>query len=162
MAQKERIDALGPNEALTRMIYETEMERILYLLRSYLKTRVLKIQKQALFLAQHEEAQSHLSEAEANFAQGYATIYQKHVDVEGWAAGDTSRLPDGLKDITKISNLVNPPNLDSYVFCVATRDCPPINVEGSTDVIEISQGEVALLSYAPLRPLLAEGAVLLA
>ena len=83
-------------------------------------------------------------------------------DVEGWAAGDTSRLPDGLKDITKISNLVNPPNLDSYVFCVATRDCPPINVEGSTDVIEISQGEVALLSYAPLRPLLAEGAVLLA
>lgn len=162
LSQKERIEELGANDALMRMIYETEVERVLYLLRSYLRTRILKIQKQALHLAKDEEAQSRLSEAEATFAAKYAALYQRQVDREAWAMADTSRLPDALKQISQISNLVNPPNLDAHVFCVATRDCPPINVDGSTDVIELLQGEVALLSYAPLRPLLEEGAVLLA
>ena len=161
-SQKERIDELSPNDALTRMIYETEVERVLYLLRSYLRTRILKIQKHALFLAKDEEAQSRLSESETTFAAKYAALYQRQLDREAWAVADTSRLPDPLKQISQISNLVTPPNLDAHVFCVATRDCPPIAVEGTTDVIELNQGEIALLSYAPLRPLIDDGSVLLA
>ena len=49
--QKERIDEFGPEDALMRMIYETEVERVLYLLRSYLRTRLQKIQATAVFLA---------------------------------------------------------------------------------------------------------------
>lgn len=145
-----------------RMIYETEVERVLYLLRSYLRTRIQKIQAQALHLARDPEAQSRLAESEATFAAKYAALYQRQVDREAWSVGDTSRLPEALKQISQIANLATPPNLDSHVFCVATRDCPPISVDGSSDVVELLQGEVALLSYAPLRPLLAEGSVLLA
>ena len=144
------------------MIYETEVERVLYLLRSYLRTRIQTLHKQALHLARDAEAQARMSASENAFAAKYAALYQRQVDREAWSVSDTSRLPEALKQISQISNLAAPPNLDAHVFCVATRDCPPINVDGSTDVVELLQGEVALLAYAPLRPLLEEGAVLLA
>lgn len=145
------------------MIYETEVERVSFLLRSYLRTRILKIQKQALFLARDEDAQSRLSEPEATFAAQYAALYQRHVDREAWALGDTSRVPETLKQISNVSQLATPPNLETHVFCVATRDCPPFPVsDGSTDIIELLRGQVALLPYAPLRPLLEDGSVLLA
>jgi hypothetical protein len=102
-----------------------------------------------------------LSEPEASFAARYAALYQRHVDREAWEAGDTARLPEALKQIVSVTGLTTPPNLDAHVFCVATRDCPPFTVDGTTEMIELMRGQVALLPYAPLRPLLDEGAVLL-
>ena len=74
------------------MIYETEVERVLYLLRSYLRTRIQKIQKQALHLARDAEAQGRMSASENAFAGKYAALYQRQVDREAWSVGDTSRL----------------------------------------------------------------------
>ena len=54
-----------------------------------------------------------LSEGEAKFAADYAASYQEHIDKEGWAVCDTSRLPDALKQITQIHNLAQPPNLET-------------------------------------------------
>ena len=112
------------------MIYETEVERVSYLLRTYLRTRITKIQAQALFLARDEEAQGRLSEPEHTFAQQYAALYQRHVDREAWDVGDTARLPEALKQITSVAQLAAPPNLDAHVFCVATRDCEPCSESG--------------------------------
>ena len=145
-----------------RMIYETEVDRVTYLLRAYLRARIIKIQAQALFLARDEEAQARLSEPEANFASQYAALYQRHVDREAWAAGDTTRLPEALKQITSVTQLAAPPNIDSHVFCVATRDCPPFAIDGTTETVELLRGQVALLPYAPLRPFIDEGSVVLA
>lgn len=128
--QQEKINEFGPADALTRMIYETEVERVSFLLRSYLRTRIQKIQTQALFLAKDSDAQKRLSEPEANFAMQYAALYQQHIDREAWDVGDTSRLPEALKQIVSIAQLTAPPNLDSHVFCVATRDCAPFPIDG--------------------------------
>jgi len=160
--QQDRIAELGPADALPRMIYETEVERVSFLLRSYLRSRILKIQSQALFLARDQNAQARLSEPEKTFAGQYAALYQRHVDREAWQLGDTSRLPDDLKQITRVQQLATPPNLDSHVFCVATRDCDPFRIEGSTEMVDLKRGQVALLPYAPLRPLIEQGDVLLA
>ena len=141
------------------MIYETEVERVCYLLRSYLRKRILKIQAQALFLARDAATQARLSEPEATFAAKYAALYQRHVDNEVGELGDTSRLPDSLKQITTIAPLTAPPNVDAHVFCRAERDCPPFAID--TEAIELQRGQVALLPYAPLRPLIEDGAVVL-
>ena len=160
--QQERIAELGPQEALKRHIYETEVERVAFMLRSFLRTRIQKIQKQSLHLARDAEAKSHLSSNELEFAGKYAGLFQQQIDREAWAVGETDRLPETLKQITNISQLANPPNLDAHVFCQATRDCPPLTLDGTTDVVELNRGEIALLPYAPLRRLLDEGAVVLA
>jgi GINS complex subunit 4 len=160
--QHEHIGKLGPNESIVRMVYEMEVERVCFVLRSFLRTRIIKIQAQALFLARDEEAQGRLSEPEAIFAAQYAALYQRHVDREAWALGDTSRLPEALKQITTVTQLTVPPSLDVHVFCVATRDCPPFAINGTSATIELLRGQVALLPYAPLRQFIGEGAVLLA
>ena len=162
VSQQDRIAELEASDSLSRMIYETEVERVCFLLRSYLRTRIVKIQSQALYLARDEEAQGRLSEPEAAFAAQYAALYQRHVDREAWALGDTSRLPEALKQITSISTIAAPPNLESHVFCVATRDCPAFAIDGTAEMIELLRGQVALLPYAPLRPLIDEGSVVLA
>ena len=68
------------------MIYETEVDRVTYLLRAYLRARIVKIQSQALFLARDEAAQARLSEPEATFAAQYAALYQRHIDRASWGA----------------------------------------------------------------------------
>jgi GINS complex subunit 4 len=160
--QQEDIDELGPNESIVRMVYETEVDRVCFLLRSYLRTRIIKIQAQALFLARDEEAQGRLSEPEAIFAAQYAALYQRHVDREAWALGRASRLPDTLKQLANVSQLATPPNFEAHVFCVATRDCPPFAINGTAGTIELLRGQVTLLPYAPLRPLIEDGFVGLA
>ena len=161
-SQLDKIAELDAKDSLCRKIYETEVERVSYLLRSYLRTRILKIQSQALFLARDEEAQRRLSEPETNFAAQYAALYQRHVDREAWAAGDTLLLPESLKQIASISQIAAPPNLGSHVFCVATRYCPAFAIDGTAESMELLRGQVALLPYAPLRPFIEEGTVILA
>ena len=156
-AQQEVIADLSQEDALLRMIYDTELERTQYLLRTYLRTRILKIQQQALHLARDPDAQALLADSEAAFAEKYASMYQEHVDREAWSLVDTSRLPETLKTITSIKQLVSPPEVGVHVFCKATRDVEPFNIDGTTDMVDLEKDTVALLPYAPLRPFIEKG-----
>lgn len=156
--QQDVIAQLSQDDALNRMIYETELERVNYLLRSYLRTRIFKIQSQALHLARDPEAQANLSEPEAAFATKYAALYQRHIDREAWSLVDTSRLPEALKTITSIKQLVTPPDVNAvHVFCKALRDVEAFALPGSTDMVDLQRDTVTLLPYAPLRPFLEKG-----
>ena len=119
----------GPGNTLPRMIYETEVERVSFLLRSYLRWRILKIQSQALPRARPERAGAALGAGE-DLRGPVRRALPAPRRPRAWQLGDTSRLPDDLKQITRVQQLATPPNLDSHVFCVATRDCDPFRIEG--------------------------------
>ena len=161
--QEERTRELDPSDSLRKMIYGLEIERVRYLLTSYMRCRLDKIQSQALYLEQDEAAQTHLSSSEQSFASRYAHMYKDHVRREAWDVDNASTLPESVKDLSKMEMLASPPNLEAYVFCVAMRDCPPLSIDsnGSIQTLEMLRGEVCLLPYVLLRPLLEEGAVLL-
>ena len=36
------------------------------------------------------------------------------------------------------------------MFCKATRDVEPFNIDGTTDMVDLEKDTVALLPYAPL------------
>ena len=122
--QTERIAELDPGaESMQRIVYEMEVERVMFLLRGYLRVRLGKVTKLALHLAKDEDAKACLSEQEAVFAGGYAKLYQEHIDREMWGAADTEALPEQLKTITQVEKLAAAPRLDAHVFCMAMRDC---------------------------------------
>lgn len=160
--QHERIATLGAADVHRRMIYEMEVERVTYTLRAYLRLRLKKISKLALYLAKDAAAQLCLSETEKQFGENYATLYQEHIDRQLWGAADTTRLPESLKHIMQANQLTCAPELDSHVFCKAVVDCAPFTLYGTTEVVNLHRGEIALLPYAPLRKLLASGEVVLA
>ena len=65
--QEDRIAQLPPEEAQSRIIYELEKERVMYLLASYLRTRLHKIQKFALYLDLNEDTRTRLSEQASDY-----------------------------------------------------------------------------------------------
>ena len=62
LAQEQRIAELGAEQSQSRLIYELEKERVMYRLSSYLKARICKIKRLALYLAQDAEARSHMTD----------------------------------------------------------------------------------------------------
>ena len=69
-AQEQRIDQYdNPEQELPRTVYRTEVDRIKYLLRSYLRTRLKKVERYCLFILDNEEAQQMLSPKEMQYAK---------------------------------------------------------------------------------------------
>jgi len=151
----------GSEDALMRTIYQTEIERTKYLVGCYLRTRLRKIQDQALFLVQNEEARANLSENERNFAVRYAETYQNHIHREAWSHKAAEGIPETVKDLLRIELLATRPNLDEHVFCVPTRDVEGAIRVGGTTAVELIKDQVTMLPYAPLRHLVTSGDVLL-
>ena len=97
---------------------------------------------------------------EQTFHKKYVELYKEHVMLEAWRHASAQALPDKVKDIASAAELLaKPPNIETHVFCVATRACDPIVLGNGTVVDQLARGEVAMLPYAPLRPLLANGDV---
>ena len=162
-AQQEAVAAMGEGETLKRGMYETELDRLKFMLVGYLRTRLRKIGTLAIHLGSEQanpEAIQCLSEQEKVFASGYTKLCQEHVDRCVWDLVDTSRLPEQLKHITAVKAVAAGPKLDAHVFCRVLRDCPPFTLpEG--DQVELFAGEVALLRYEALKPLVDDGSVVL-
>ena len=71
--QEDAISSIEPsstNENFFTMIYKTEIERLKFLLKMYLRTRLFKIQKYYLFLISEEHGEL-LSEHEYEFVAQY-------------------------------------------------------------------------------------------
>ena len=64
LAQEKRISELRADQSQSRLIYELEKERVMYRLSSYLKARICKIKRLALYLASPEgaDARSHMTD----------------------------------------------------------------------------------------------------
>lgn len=66
LAQEKRISELRADQSQSRLIYELEKERVMYRLSSYLKARICKIKRLALYLdlatPEGAEARSHMTD----------------------------------------------------------------------------------------------------
>ena len=62
-----------------RPYYELELERMRWLLRAYLRTRLLKINTHAFTILLSPGLKSRLTAAEVEYAEGYVTLVEEHV-----------------------------------------------------------------------------------
>ncbi|KAH9299352.1 hypothetical protein KI387_031034, partial [Taxus chinensis] len=103
---------------LMQSLYRMDLDRTLFLLRSYLRTRLLKIQKYVLHILKSEELWNRLSEPEQKFAQKCTDALQKHLE-----QSVLSRLPYGYQSMLRQAisseedDMVPKPQLDTFVFC---------------------------------------------
>eukprot|EP00771_Trimastix_marina_P002129 gnl/Trimastix_PCT/3242.p1 GENE.gnl/Trimastix_PCT/3242~~gnl/Trimastix_PCT/3242.p1 ORF type:complete len:169 (+),score=52.48 gnl/Trimastix_PCT/3242:62-508(+) len=134
------------------MIYKAEIDRVNYVVRSYLRTRLHKIQRFVEVILGDEEARSRLSPAEERYALRYvdairslrnrAVLEQINPEIHAIFAEDPAekdRLPA--------------PNPDAYVFCVAKE---PLDI-----VQPIEEGKIFVTRYCLVRSALREDKVCL-
>uniref|UniRef100_H2QW29 DNA replication complex GINS protein SLD5 n=1 Tax=Pan troglodytes TaxID=9598 RepID=H2QW29_PANTR len=150
-------------EDLKVSIHQMEMERIRYVLSSYLRCRLMKIEKFFPHVLEKEKTRpegepSSLSPEELAFAREFMAnteSYLKNVALK--------HMPPNLQKVD-LFRAVPKPDLDSYVFLRVRERQENILVEPDTDeqrdyVIDLEKGSQHLIRYKTIAPLVASGAV---
>ncbi|XP_054276170.1 DNA replication complex GINS protein SLD5-like [Macrosteles quadrilineatus] len=107
-------------------LHKLELDRIRYLITSYLRTRIDKIETYALKILEDESTRDpgdrYLSPSEFSFAKEYVTNLNGHF--KSLFVG----LPESLQDLDTNQIMINP-NLESHVFVKASSNVQGVIVD---------------------------------
>ncbi|KAL3581969.1 hypothetical protein D5086_016301 [Populus alba] len=109
-------------DPLTVSLYQMDLDRTQFLLRSYLRVRLQKIEKYLFYVLKTDEYLNRLSKQEQMFARRCTDDLGSHLDETVLA-----KLPDNYQSILKQSitseedDMVPVPRLDTFVICKAKQ-----------------------------------------
>ncbi|GAB2247811.1 hypothetical protein Droror1_Dr00007693 [Drosera rotundifolia] len=136
------------DDPLIVSIYQMDLDRTQFLLRSYLRIRLQKIEAAMLHVAK-TDLWNRLSRQEHNFAQRCIEDMGSHMD-----ESVLSKLPSGYQSNLKQSNasdeddMVPEPNLNTFVFCKRQNSIGAIPLDDSGDeIVDLVAGTHVCFSY---------------
>ncbi|RMY40550.1 hypothetical protein D0865_12530 [Hortaea werneckii] len=150
----------------TLVILQTELERFKFLVRSFVRSRIAKIDKyphhyRALALEQQTEpaAQPVLSHVEQQYLQQHQSILAGHIH-SAFLSSFPSQLQK-LDDTAGGISMVDKPDEDGAVFCRVLRDAgeAEIHSEEGTSEVELKRGDVWILRWSAVRDAVVRGDV---
>jgi len=135
-----------------------EVNRVKYLLREYLRTRLMKIEAHALHCAVHGETWDALSEDERRYVTGYVGAVEEH------SKSVLNELPESYRDLDKenstgeetaeTSNMIPRPNLDGIAFFRIREDVASYQPEDADcDPMNLKRGQIIMGKYSMFRSL---------
>ncbi|XP_072998215.1 DNA replication complex GINS protein SLD5 isoform X2 [Typha latifolia] len=137
-----------------------DLDRTLYLLRSYLRIRLQKIKKYMIHIAK-TNLWNLLSEQEQKFAKRCTDIMEKHLE-----QSVLSRLPYGYQSILKQSisseedDMVPEPQVDTFVFCKAKCDIGAIQLDDTGgEILDLVADDLYVLRYKSIKGLVESGQI---
>merc|ERR1711928_312594 len=142
-------------------LHRMEVERIQYIVTSYLRIRLAKIEK---FLSHTLEVEnkkerneiSYLTSEELRFAQELAANTEAHFKTLG-----LRHMPANMREISG-KKFITAPNKDSYVFIQVKNDAPSVIVSdgtGEDEEVDLLKNSQHLLPYRSIASALENGAV---
>ncbi|KAI8617432.1 hypothetical protein BC830DRAFT_1062435 [Chytriomyces sp. MP71] len=155
-AQNASVDALATDESdagFVHSVYSLELERIRFVLRSYMRTRIHKIETHTGALLKNPEYRARMSEDELAYAEQFNRItlenYKKSFLDEA--------CPPSLQTLDD-AETANNPNLNQAVFCRVRRDIGP-HLLPTGDTINLTKDKIYLLHYRTVKPFVITGEV---
>ncbi|ETW76655.1 hypothetical protein HETIRDRAFT_327861 [Heterobasidion irregulare TC 32-1] len=137
------------------MLAQTEIERVKFIVRSYLRTRLYKIERYARYIAITPEIQTRLSQTELNHIKSFSDLTERH-----FHSSVLQSLPEhqqGLNDSTVFTPPMIPePDKSRAVFVHAREECPPVRLPDGT-TLQIQKNQIVLTPYIVVEQLLASG-----
>lgn len=144
--------------SLSTHLRRMEIDRVNYMLRSYFRARLGKIEEFAMFLMKDADSGmlDRLSADEERFLVGYSEMLKEHFQKSFF-----SMLPDRLRVVDKDGD-VDPsggPDLNKFVFCRVGRTVGlySISEDESDDPFNLVKGDIVVARYGGIRPLLVAG-----
>lgn len=145
------------------VLHRMEIDRIRYVLSSYLRCRLKKIERYTTHVLEQEsnrkdEDVCHLSPEEFTFAKEYGTTMETHMKNLV-----LRHMPPNLQTMDSKQTTIRP-NLDSYVFLRVIEDTDGVLVEEETldtgeEIVDLQKGDQHIMRYKPLSGLVMSGAV---
>lgn len=143
---------------LKLLIVESELERVSFLIRSYLRTRLSKIDEFAMFIRNDEEMIGRLSNSETKYMENHLKSL-----VELYNSSFLSSLPSHLQILDDTAggiSMIDEPNLNTPVFIRVEKTIDIAVVVGDEEV-ELIEGSIYLLRYSAIKQFLYSGEVVL-
>ncbi|KZT20692.1 GINS complex Sld5 component [Neolentinus lepideus HHB14362 ss-1] len=139
------------------MLAQTEIERVKFIVRSYVRTRLYKIEKYARFIVANPEIQERLSATELEHARRFAHLMESHF--HRTVLQSLPARQRGLADEVPFTPpMILEPDKMRAVFAMARTQCPPVRLpDGSTS--EMEKGQISLTPYYVIEQLLARDEV---
>ncbi|KAM0511332.1 hypothetical protein ACHAPE_009998 [Trichoderma viride] len=147
---------MDPKTNFALIVIQTELERYKFLVRSYLRTRIAKIDKYTLHYLSTEELRQRLSPTELAYATRHQALLHNHY-LSSFLSSFPQRLQN-LNDTAGNVSMIDSPDLDTAVFIRLLRDK---DVFGrGTDVDSIlpgAGGDILILRWSSAKDLVEYG-----
>ncbi|KAF7145813.1 hypothetical protein RHSIM_Rhsim04G0240300 [Rhododendron simsii] len=134
------------SDPLIVSLNQMDMDRTLYLLRSYLRTRLQKIEKYMFHIHKNTELWNRLSEQEQKFAQRCIEDLEDHFD-----KSVLSKLPDRYKSSVKQSIISEEDDMGN-AFILR-------KLIGVEDPVDLDPGDLYAVRYKSIKPLVYSGQI---
>nr|ACU21110.1 unknown [Glycine max] len=155
----------GGTDPLSVSLYQMDLDRTLFLLRSYLRIRIQKIEKYVFHIQKTEELRNRLSKYEKDFAKMCENDLEQHLD-----ESVLSKLPKDYKSVLRQSSMseeddmVPEPQLDTFVLCRSKEYLTGIQLEdGPVDdrskLFEMEPGVLHFICYKSIKALAESGKI---
>ncbi|KAI7870784.1 hypothetical protein BDF14DRAFT_1769737 [Spinellus fusiger] len=147
---------VDPKDKFIQLVYETEVERVRYTVKSYLRTRLSKIERFTLQLLRSPNYEEIISPQEII----YARSYQELLESSNHEAFIKLMPPSQQRqdEVNGEISMVVTPNLEAPVFCRVLQDTQRIDLSVN-ETVDFDKGDIVLLRYRVIKDLLADGLV---
>ncbi|KAK2050247.1 GINS complex, Sld5 component [Colletotrichum somersetense] len=147
---------MDPKTNFALIVIQTELERFKFLVRSYLRARIAKIDKHALHYLSSAALRARLSETELAYATRHQALLHNH-----YLSSFLSSFPPQLQNLNDTAgniSMIDGPDLDTAVFIRLLRD---VDVEGkgtdSDGSLQGRAGDILILRWSSAKPVVDAG-----
>ncbi|KAK6334021.1 GINS complex subunit [Orbilia brochopaga] len=148
---------LDPKANFHLIIVQTELERIKFLVRSYLRTRISKIDKHALHILSTPSLRQSLSATEQTYLKSHQALLN-----ELYLASFLKTFPETLRRLDDSAGgikMVEEPDLESAVFLRVMKDVEVDIPWEAGEAIAMRRGDVYVIRYEAVREAVKNGDV---
>ncbi|KAF9467649.1 hypothetical protein BDZ94DRAFT_1305272 [Collybia nuda] len=148
-------------EHIRIMLAQVEIERVKFIVRSYVRTRLFKIEKYARYITTNAEIQTRMTAAERAHASRQANMIDRHL-----YSSVLQSLPPTqghLDDVDPLSTSEEPKNImitepdrTRPVFAHALQNCPPVHLPDG-ESLKMAKGHISLVPFYVVEHLVARG-----
>ncbi|KAI9868613.1 MAG: GINS complex subunit [Trichoglossum hirsutum] len=149
---------MDPKTNFRLIIIQTELERFKFLVRSFLRARIAKIDKHALHILTTPTVRARLSAPELQYLTQHHALQHAH-----FLASFLQNFPTQLQRLDDTAggiSMIDSPDLDAAVFVRVLRDVEePLVIAGTDASAVLKSGDVWVVRYSVVSELVAEGHV---
>ncbi|KAK5990641.1 DNA replication complex GINS protein SLD5 [Cladobotryum mycophilum] len=147
---------MDPKTNFALIVIQTELERYKFLVRSYLRTRIAKIDKHTLHYLSSQELRQRLSSTELAYATRHQALLHNH-----YLSSFLSSFPQQLQNLNDTAgniSMVDAPDLDTAVFIRLFKDKDVHGKGTDADVtLPANNGDILILRWSSARQLVEDG-----
>ena len=146
-----------PKTNFALIVIQTELERYRYLVRSYLRARIAKVDRHTLHYLSTDALRARLSEMELAYATRHQALLHNH-----YLSSFLSSFPPNLQNLNDTAagvTMIETPDLESAVFIRVLRDDVLVAARGvdADDDARMRESDILILRWSDAKPLVDAG-----